>query len=148
MITRKELLESKEFWMVKLQTALYENVEQYLKEHKLTKTDFAKKLGVSKGYVSQILNGDFDHKLSKFIEISLAIGKAPIINLESLAYCLELDALGDLERVAEPVPAKRIHISYASNNPQLKGLQAPALRRKIRTKNSSQKQRVRFTPSI
>ena len=54
MITRKELIESKEFWLVKLQAALYEQVENYLKDNKLTKTEFAKKLGVSKGYISQI----------------------------------------------------------------------------------------------
>ncbi|MBF1425942.1 MAG: hypothetical protein HXN41_09370, partial [Prevotella histicola] len=31
----------------------------------------------SKSYVTQLLNGDFDHKLSKFVELSLLIGKIP-----------------------------------------------------------------------
>lgn len=99
MITRKELVESKEFWMAKIQSALFEQVEQYLKVNKMSKTDFAKKLGVSKGYVSQILNGDFDHKISKFIELSLAIGYAPILKMELLENCHFFDAIGKLEHL-------------------------------------------------
>lgn len=84
MISRNELLNSKEYWMVKFQQALYEEVAKYLAEHNLTQTEFAEKLGVSKGYVSQILHGDFDHKISKLIEISIAINKAPVIDFETL----------------------------------------------------------------
>lgn len=84
MITRNELISSKEYWLVKFQSALYEQVEKYLSENKISKTDFAKKLGVSKGYISQILNGDFDHKISKLIELSLAIEKAPLLKFENL----------------------------------------------------------------
>ena len=84
MISRKELLRSKEYWLAKFQSTLYEQVEKYLQENQLTRTQFAEQLGVSKGYVSQILNGDFDHKISKFIELSIAIDKAPEIIFEDL----------------------------------------------------------------
>jgi transcriptional regulator with XRE-family HTH domain len=84
MTSRKELISSKEYWMVQLQTSLFAEVQKYLSENKLTQSDFAKQLNVSKGYISQILNGDFDHKISKLIELSLAIGKAPVIHFDNL----------------------------------------------------------------
>jgi len=113
MITRKELLKSKEYWLVKFQVALYEQVENYIKENKLTKTQFAEKLGVSKGYISQILNGDFDHKLSKFIELSLAINKVPLINFEELEKYISLDREGKLESPERPPINISITIKYS-----------------------------------
>jgi len=101
MITRKELLKSKEFWLAKLQTSLYQEVEMYLKKNNLNKTQFALQLGVSKGYISQILNGDFDHKISKFIELSLAIGKAPVLKLEDIDKCVLLDSIGLLDNITD-----------------------------------------------
>lgn len=101
MITRKELLSSKEYWLVKFQSALYEQVEKYLIENKISKTDFSKKLGVSKGYVSQILNGDFDHRISKLIELSLAIEKVPLLKFENLEKCIFLDSIGVVDAVHE-----------------------------------------------
>ena len=84
MITREELIRSKEYWLARLQAMLYQKVEEYLKENNMTKSEFAQKMGVSKGYISQVLNGDFDHKLSKFIELSLMIDKVPLLKLEDI----------------------------------------------------------------
>ena len=111
MITRKELINSKEYWLVKFQNALYEQVEKYLSENNISKTEFANKLGVSKGYVSQILNGDFDHKISKFIELSLAINKIPFLKFESLEKCVFLDSIGALDTVQ----ASKININVSIN---------------------------------
>jgi transcriptional regulator with XRE-family HTH domain len=91
MITREELIRSKEYWLARLQAMLYQKVEEYLKENNMTKSEFAKKMGVSKGYISQVLNGDFDHKLSKFIELSLMIDKVPLLKLEDIDKVLLLD---------------------------------------------------------
>ncbi len=113
MITRKELLKSKEYWLAKFQVALYEQVENYLMENKLTKTEFAAKLGVSKGYVSQILNGDFDHKLSKLIELSLAINKAPLLKFEELEKYISLDREGKLESLESPPINISLTIKYS-----------------------------------
>lgn len=84
MINRAELIHSKEYWLARFQAELYAEVDAYLKKNKLSKTAFAAQLGVSKGYVSQLMNADFDHKISKLIEISLAIGKAPILTFDDL----------------------------------------------------------------
>ncbi len=85
MITRNNLVNSKEYWMAKIQMELFTEVEQYLSDNNMNRTQFAEKLGVSKGYVSQILNGDFNHSLSKLIELSLAIGKTPVISFENVS---------------------------------------------------------------
>ena len=46
------------------------------KEHKNRK-QLAEHLGVSCGYITQLLNGDYDHKLSKLTELSLSFGYIP-----------------------------------------------------------------------
>ncbi len=42
-----------------------------MQKENLTRTKLAEKLHVTKGYVTQVLNGNFDHKLSKLIELAL-----------------------------------------------------------------------------
>ena len=39
---------------------------------------------MSKGYVSQLLNGDYDHKLSKLAELSIAFGFVPKIEFQPI----------------------------------------------------------------
>jgi len=82
---REKILKSKGYNITKIQNELYRQLTNYLEENKITRTQFAKELGVSKGYVSQILNGDFDYKLSKLVELSLAIGKIPDIKFTPFA---------------------------------------------------------------
>ena len=91
---REELIQSKEYWIAKLQIDLFNEVENYMQKNKLNRTQFAEKLGVSKGYISQILNGDSDHRISKLVEISLAIGLIPNISFESMRDLLERESNG------------------------------------------------------
>ena len=97
----KELLKSKEFWIVKIQNQLYEELEKYLRENNVSKTELANKMGVSKGYISQILNGDFDHKLSKLIEIIMVMDKVPILNLENIDDCINIDKEIGIDKLNE-----------------------------------------------
>lgn len=96
MINREELIRSKEYWLEKIQNALFVELEDYIEKNNLNKTKFAEKLGVSKSYLSQVLNGNFDHKLSKLIELSLAIDKIPMIRFENIENCLVLDGVNKL----------------------------------------------------
>ncbi|MDE6537285.1 MAG: helix-turn-helix transcriptional regulator [Muribaculaceae bacterium] len=73
----KDKYKSPAYWTQLIQLMLYNQIDQYIKKNGLTKKEFAEKLGVSKGYVSQILNGDFDHRLSKLTELALACGFVP-----------------------------------------------------------------------
>lgn len=81
---RDKLLKSKGYNLAKIQNELFRQLNEYIKTKGITRTQFAKELGVSKGYVSQILNGGFDFKLSKLVELSLAIGKIPEISFKSI----------------------------------------------------------------
>jgi transcriptional regulator with XRE-family HTH domain len=89
---RKELLKSKEYWMVQIQNDLFGAIEKYMKSKNINRTKLAETLGVSKGYITQILNGDFDHKLSKLVELSLASNAAPILNFTNLDKFIDDDA--------------------------------------------------------
>ena len=75
-ITRDELLTSEEFLLGNIQFELYHDIKNYLESNGLSQTDFAMEMKVTKGYVSQILNGDFDHKLSKLVHLYKCIGIA------------------------------------------------------------------------
>ncbi len=52
-----------------------------MESENINRTQLAERLGVSKGYVSQLLNGDFDHRLSKLVELALAFGYVPKFEL-------------------------------------------------------------------
>jgi transcriptional regulator with XRE-family HTH domain len=56
----------------------------------MSQQEFANRLGVSKGYVSQILNGDFDHKLSKLTELALACDLVPRIEFIPIEYAEQI----------------------------------------------------------
>lgn len=99
MENRIELLKNKGYWIAKLQIDLYREIQDFMEQQKINKTQLAEYLGCSKGYASQLLNGDFDHKISKLVELSLAIGKVPQITYTDLqeyiqkeqdSYCIHI----------------------------------------------------------
>lgn len=77
---REELITSSEYWITKIQIDLYNCAEQFMQEHSKNRTQFAEYLGVSKGYVTQLLNGDYDNRLSKMVELALACGYIPQVS--------------------------------------------------------------------
>jgi transcriptional regulator with XRE-family HTH domain len=81
---REELIKNKGYWISKIQIGLYNQLENYMSENSINRTKLAKKLGVSKGYITQVLNGDFNHRISKLVELSLAINKIPEINFKNV----------------------------------------------------------------
>lgn len=78
-MNRKEVLKNPEYWTAKTQIELYNQAKRFMEKSGRNQTQLADYLGVSKGYVSQLLNGDYDHRLSKFFELSLAFGVIPQI---------------------------------------------------------------------
>jgi transcriptional regulator with XRE-family HTH domain len=80
----EEMLKRDGYWTTNIQLDLFREIDKYLTENKMSRKDFAKKLGVSKAYVSQVLNGEFDHKLSKLVKLSLAIEKVPRVSFVDL----------------------------------------------------------------
>lgn len=77
---RTELLKNPIYWTTSIQMELYRLIEDFMKEKNMNKSQLAEYLGCSKGYVTQLLSGDYDHKLSKFVELALKIDKVPQIS--------------------------------------------------------------------
>ena len=91
MITREELIKSPEYWFEEAQNELFRQVMAYIEKEGITQTELASRLGVSKGYVSQILNGNFNYTLKKLIEVSLAIGIIPKIKYQAIEQEIKED---------------------------------------------------------
>lgn len=88
---REELLKDPVYWTTNLQMELYRQIESFMQKHQMNQKQLAEYLGCSKGYVSQLLSGDYDHKLSKFVALSLAIGKIPEFNFVDVDEYIEND---------------------------------------------------------
>lgn len=84
MKTREELLRSKGYWTSELQMELFSEIEKFMNYNNMNRTQLAEYLGCTKGYVTQLLAGDFDNKLSKFVELCLAIGKIPQVSYKDI----------------------------------------------------------------
>jgi len=91
MISREELLKTREYWFETLQNDIYRVVSEYIQEEGINQTALAEKLGVSRGYISQILNGNFNYTLKKLIELSLALNKAPSFEFKNLDSFIKED---------------------------------------------------------
>lgn len=81
---RNELLSSPEYWTAKMQVSLFGLVWDYMNKYGMNEEQLEKHLskhsGISKKDVSQLLNGDIDCAISKFFELTLALGFVPKIN--------------------------------------------------------------------
>ena len=91
MIPQKELIKTQEYWMETIQNELYGQVKKYMDERGINQTQLAEILHVSKGYVSQVLNGNFNFTLGKLIDLSLVIGVVPDLEFRSFADYLAKD---------------------------------------------------------
>lgn len=85
----EELTRTEGYWLTTIQSDLYAKVEQFRQARGWTRSRLAEHLGVSKGYVSQIFTGDFDHKLSSLIRLALAVDKVPNLKLQDPAEYAE-----------------------------------------------------------
>lgn len=83
-MTREDIIKTPGYWMAKVQMDINECAEEFMEQNNLTRSQLAKHLGVSKGYVSQLLNGEYDHRLSKLIDLALAFGYIPKIEFEPI----------------------------------------------------------------
>jgi len=110
MLEQEDLIRTPEYWLETIQHEIYRQVSAYLKDNNLTQSQLATQLGVSKGYISQIMKGDFNYTLKKLIELSLAVGKAPIVVFKSLDVVTSIGqkedaspSQQDLNSVADPI---------------------------------------------
>lgn len=99
---RENILKNAGYWITQIQLALYNCAFKFMKTKGMNRTQLAGHLGVTKGYVTQLLNGDYDHKLSKLVELSLSFGYVPKIDFVAIEkYCLEDGFIQDSRRWKE-----------------------------------------------
>lgn len=79
MFTKEELLEFPEYWMETFQQEIYRELLDYMEREGLNQKELAKRWNVSKGYISQILNGRSNFSAKKFIELALKLDRYPSI---------------------------------------------------------------------
>ena len=113
---RENLLKSPAYWVAKSQTDLYNILNNYLHENKISRNDLAMKLGVTRGYISQVLNGSCDHRLSKIYQLSLAIGKVPTLTFQDLDTILD-DYKNNLIRVKVDYTVSNKKVEYDQESP-------------------------------
>ncbi|MDX2247175.1 MAG: helix-turn-helix transcriptional regulator [Bacteroidia bacterium] len=77
MFKKEELIKYPDYWLEGIQNELFRQLHAYMESEGLNQTQLAARLGVSKGYISQILNGNFNFTIKKLVELLLAIGKVP-----------------------------------------------------------------------
>lgn len=121
-MTREELLNSPEYWTTLIQCELYRQIIAYMKDHNMNKSQLAEHLGCSRGYVTQLLNGDFDHKISKLVELSLAIGMAPSIHFQELLHVddkIKYESQGIIEASPRLAIGRNNTVKLQSNNRNL-----------------------------
>lgn len=92
MLPFEQLVKTPEYWMETIQNDLYSAVKKYMEDKNLTQSQLAQELQVSKGYVSQVLNGNFNYTLKKLIELSLHVGAVPDLELNSVEAYIEKES--------------------------------------------------------
>ena len=106
----EERYRSKDYWTGILQLELFKLLNEYKKEKGLSQNGLAAELGFSKSYLSQVMNGNFDHRLSKLVDLALAVGKIPEIRYRDIDTVVR-EAKGDYEPlrayVTEPMKVVR-----------------------------------------
>jgi transcriptional regulator with XRE-family HTH domain len=117
-MTREELITSKEYLLAQLQLGLLHLIGTYKDENELKDKDLANHLGVSKGYVSQLLNATFDHKLSKVVDLSLACDKVPLLFFIGKNDYVNNDRLDKEYHIIPALRAQNVcyHASKVSNS--------------------------------
>lgn len=98
---RKEILRSPSYWAAKIQLSLYEKALGFMEARGFNRSQLASHLGVSRGYVTQLLAGDYDHRLSKFVELSLAFGYIPKIDFVPIDDAIKEDYATDMIHSAD-----------------------------------------------
>ncbi|MBD5231313.1 MAG: helix-turn-helix transcriptional regulator [Bacteroidales bacterium] len=88
----KNKYNSPAYWTQLIQLEIYDHIRNYLQQNNLSKEDFANQLGESSEYITQILNGDFDQKLSKLTELALHCGLVPKIEFVPLCDAASVKA--------------------------------------------------------
>lgn len=94
MITREDLLKSSEYWTEIIQNKIYNDLAEYIQNNDIPNKHFVERLGVSKGRVSQILNGaNLNFRIDTLVKLCLAIDKIPDFHLVDVNEFISKDSI-------------------------------------------------------
>lgn len=89
---REKLVRSKEYGFTTMQLSLLNFIENYMKSKGMNRNELAKDIGVSKGYISQVLNAAYDHKLSKVADLANHCNAMPFLFFVDMDTFVQNDA--------------------------------------------------------
>lgn len=84
MYTKERLVRGEGYWMETIQQAVYEALLAYMDKHSLNQTELANKLGFTRGYVSQLMNGNFNLSQKKIIQLLLKMDMVPDLRIRTV----------------------------------------------------------------
>ena len=91
---RKRILDEPSYWIEDVNISLYDAIVKFKKKNSLKQKDIAKKLNLSEGRLSQIMNdGDINFTIEKLIKMVIAVGKYPSIELKDQEEFLRKEEL-------------------------------------------------------
>ena len=102
-MTREEILQMPEYWTSQIQLSLYQAAEKFMADRHMNRSELAAYLGVSKGYVSQLLNGDYNYSISKLVDLAIKLNCVPQFQLRrpeqrfSLSHLLHIICFAHLD---------------------------------------------------
>ena len=83
-MNKEDLYTDPDFITEGIQLDLYNKLIEYMQEKQINQSELAKMLGVTKGYVSQLLNGNFDFRLGTLVNLCIQIGVVPELILRNI----------------------------------------------------------------
>jgi transcriptional regulator with XRE-family HTH domain len=89
MKTRDQLFQTEEYWLVQMQAAFFKAAKDFQTKNGFSQKQLSKHLGKSPGRISQILNGDFNARLSTLIEYAMAMGYVPEVKFTPIDSFLQ-----------------------------------------------------------
>ena len=102
MITREDLLKSSEYWTEIIQNKIYNDLADYIQTNDIPNKHFIDSLGISKGRVSQILNGaNLNFRIDTLVKLCLAIDKIPDFHLVDIDEFISKDSLNTSSLIFE-----------------------------------------------
>jgi hypothetical protein len=81
-----QLLKTEEFWLINIQSTLFEALANYIAENPDKIKQISEDLEMA-----EILNGDFDGSLSELVRTCVYLGVAPVFDVVSLDSVVETE---------------------------------------------------------